>query len=89
MKREAFSWSDMSWIRALWKGPIVINGVFTAEDARRSLDNGAAAVVVPITEAASLMVFQPACKSCRKLLKKSKIRQKSSWTAGFAADQTS
>jgi isopentenyl diphosphate isomerase/L-lactate dehydrogenase-like FMN-dependent dehydrogenase len=30
----------------LWKGPIVIKGVLTAEDARRSLDNGAAAVVV-------------------------------------------
>jgi L-lactate dehydrogenase (cytochrome) len=46
MKREAFSWSDMQWIRALWKGPIVIKGVLTAEDARRSLDHGAAAVVV-------------------------------------------
>ena len=39
MKRQAFSWSDMPWIRALWKGPIVIKGVLTAEDARRSLDH--------------------------------------------------
>jgi isopentenyl diphosphate isomerase/L-lactate dehydrogenase-like FMN-dependent dehydrogenase len=46
MKREAFSWGDMQWIRALWKGPIVIKGVLSAEDAKRSLDNGAAAVVV-------------------------------------------
>jgi isopentenyl diphosphate isomerase/L-lactate dehydrogenase-like FMN-dependent dehydrogenase len=46
MKREAFSWDDMQWIRALWKGPIVIKGVLSAEDAKRSLDNGAAAVVV-------------------------------------------
>jgi isopentenyl diphosphate isomerase/L-lactate dehydrogenase-like FMN-dependent dehydrogenase len=46
MKREAFSWADMQWIRALWKGPIVIKGVLSAEDARRSLDHGAAAVVV-------------------------------------------
>jgi L-lactate dehydrogenase (cytochrome) len=46
MKRQAFSWSEMPWIRALWKGPIVIKGVLTAEDARRSLDHGAAAVVV-------------------------------------------
>jgi isopentenyl diphosphate isomerase/L-lactate dehydrogenase-like FMN-dependent dehydrogenase len=46
MKREAFSWNDMQWIRALWKGPIVIKGVLSAEDAKRSLDNGAAAVVV-------------------------------------------
>jgi L-lactate dehydrogenase (cytochrome) len=46
MKREAFAWNEMQWIRALWKGPIVIKGVLTAEDAKRSLDNGAAAVVV-------------------------------------------
>jgi isopentenyl diphosphate isomerase/L-lactate dehydrogenase-like FMN-dependent dehydrogenase len=46
MKREAFTWSDMQWIRALWKGPIVIKGVLCAEDAKRSLDHGAAAVVV-------------------------------------------
>jgi isopentenyl diphosphate isomerase/L-lactate dehydrogenase-like FMN-dependent dehydrogenase len=46
MKREAFSWGDMQWIRTLWKGPIVIKGVLSAEDAKRSLDNGAAAVVV-------------------------------------------
>ena len=46
MKREAFSWDEMQWIRALWKGPIVIKGVLSAEDARQSLDNGAAAVVV-------------------------------------------
>jgi L-lactate dehydrogenase (cytochrome) len=46
MKRQAFSWSDMPWIRALWKGPIVIKGVLTAEDAKRSVDHGASAVVV-------------------------------------------
>jgi len=46
MKREAFTWKDMQWIRALWKGPIVIKGVLSAEEAKRSLDYGAAAVVV-------------------------------------------
>jgi L-lactate dehydrogenase (cytochrome) len=46
MKREAFSWKDMEWIRALWKGPIIVKGILTAEDAKRSLDHGAAAVVV-------------------------------------------
>lgn len=46
MKREAFCWNDMPWIRALWKGPIVIKGVLSADDAHRSLDHGAAAVVV-------------------------------------------
>jgi isopentenyl diphosphate isomerase/L-lactate dehydrogenase-like FMN-dependent dehydrogenase len=46
MKREVFSWDDMQWIRALWKGPIVIKGILSADDAKRSLDHGAAAVVV-------------------------------------------
>jgi len=46
MKRDAFSWDDMQWIRALWRGPIVIKGVLSAADAKRSLDHGAAAVVV-------------------------------------------
>src|SRR5215472_15933174 len=46
MKREAFTWKDMQWIRALWKGPIIIKGILSAEEAKRSLDYGAAAVVV-------------------------------------------
>jgi len=46
IKRTAFSWDDMIWIRAVWKGPIVIKGVLSADDAKRSLDHGAAAVVV-------------------------------------------
>ena len=46
MKREAFNWKDIDWIRTLWKGPIVIKGVLSAEEAQRSVDHGAAAVVV-------------------------------------------
>jgi L-lactate dehydrogenase (cytochrome) len=44
--RTAFSWSDMAWIRQLWKGPIVTKGVLTGDDARRSIDEGAAGLVV-------------------------------------------
>jgi isopentenyl diphosphate isomerase/L-lactate dehydrogenase-like FMN-dependent dehydrogenase len=46
INRGAFYWEDMPWIRELWKGPIVIKGVTSADDAKRSLDHGAAAVVV-------------------------------------------
>jgi L-lactate dehydrogenase (cytochrome) len=46
MKRAAFCWEDMRWIRELWKGPIIIKGVLSGEDAKRSIDHGAAAVVV-------------------------------------------
>jgi L-lactate dehydrogenase (cytochrome) len=46
LRRGVFAWDDLRWIRPLWKGPIVIKGVLTGEDALRSLDEGAAAVVV-------------------------------------------
>jgi isopentenyl diphosphate isomerase/L-lactate dehydrogenase-like FMN-dependent dehydrogenase len=40
------AWKDISWIREAWKGPIVIKGVHTGEDARRAVDEGADAIVV-------------------------------------------
>jgi isopentenyl diphosphate isomerase/L-lactate dehydrogenase-like FMN-dependent dehydrogenase len=43
---SAVTWADLSWIREIWKGPIVIKGVLTADDARRSIDEGAAAISV-------------------------------------------
>jgi isopentenyl diphosphate isomerase/L-lactate dehydrogenase-like FMN-dependent dehydrogenase len=36
----------LRWIRQIWPGPIVVKGILTAEDARRAVDEGAAAVVV-------------------------------------------
>jgi L-lactate dehydrogenase (cytochrome) len=39
-------WKDLRWIRDLWKGPIVIKGIHTADDARRAVDEGAEAIVV-------------------------------------------
>lgn len=46
LAQSAVSWNDMQWIRDLWRGPIVIKGVHTADDARRALDAGADAIVV-------------------------------------------
>jgi isopentenyl diphosphate isomerase/L-lactate dehydrogenase-like FMN-dependent dehydrogenase len=43
---SAVTWADLRWIRELWGGPIVVKGVLTAEDAKRSIDEGAAAVSV-------------------------------------------
>jgi L-lactate dehydrogenase (cytochrome) len=40
------SWEDLRWIREMWPGPIVTKGVLTGDDARRAVDEGAAAVVV-------------------------------------------
>ena len=46
LAQSAVSWADFSWIRQLWKGPLVVKGILTAEDARRAVNEGAAAVVV-------------------------------------------
>jgi L-lactate dehydrogenase (cytochrome) len=43
---SAVSWKDLRWIREHWRGPIVVKGVLTGEDARRAVDEGAAAIVV-------------------------------------------
>jgi L-lactate dehydrogenase (cytochrome) len=40
------SWTDLKWIREQWNGPIVMKGVMTAEDAKRSVDHGAQGIVV-------------------------------------------
>lgn len=46
LEQSMVSWDDFAWIRDAWRGPIVVKGVHTADDARRAVDHGAAAVVV-------------------------------------------
>jgi L-lactate dehydrogenase (cytochrome) len=46
LARTALKWDDFKWIREIWRGPIVVKGVLTGDDARRSMDAGASAVVV-------------------------------------------
>jgi L-lactate dehydrogenase (cytochrome) len=46
LAESAVTWADLRWIREVWKGPMVIKGVLTADDALRSIDEGAAAVSV-------------------------------------------
>jgi L-lactate dehydrogenase (cytochrome) len=40
------TWEDFRWMRDAWKGPVVVKGVHTGDDARRAIDAGADAVVV-------------------------------------------
>jgi L-lactate dehydrogenase (cytochrome) len=40
------TWDDLAWIRAAWKGPIVMKGLLRADDARRAADAGVEAIVV-------------------------------------------
>ena len=46
LARSVVTWADLQWIRKAWAGPIVVKGVLTGDDAKRSLDEGAAGVIV-------------------------------------------
>jgi L-lactate dehydrogenase (cytochrome) len=46
LAQSVVTWTDLRWIRDLWKGPIVIKGVHTSEDARQAIAAGAQALVV-------------------------------------------
>jgi isopentenyl diphosphate isomerase/L-lactate dehydrogenase-like FMN-dependent dehydrogenase len=46
LAESAVTWSDLTWIREAWRGPIVVKGVLTGDDARRAVDAGAAAISV-------------------------------------------
>ena len=40
------TWADLEWVRARWRGPLVVKGVLEADDARQAHRIGADAVVV-------------------------------------------
>src|SRR5215470_6498210 len=46
LRKSVVTWEDIRWIRQSWRGPIVIKGILTADDARRAVDEGAAAISV-------------------------------------------
>jgi L-lactate dehydrogenase (cytochrome) len=46
LEQSVVCWQDLRWIRDAWKGPIVVKGVHTGEDARRAVGEGADAIVV-------------------------------------------
>ena len=46
LEQTIVTWEDLRWMHDAWKGPIVVKGVLTGDDARRAIDAGASAVVV-------------------------------------------
>ena len=40
------SWSDVEWLRSIWKGPILIKGIQTVEDALIAVDSGVEAIAI-------------------------------------------
>lgn len=46
LEQSVVTWADLDWIRAEWRGPVLVKGILTGEDARRAVDAGADAVIV-------------------------------------------
>jgi L-lactate dehydrogenase (cytochrome) len=46
LEQSTVTWRDLGWIREIWKGPMIIKGIHTGDDARRAVDEGANALVV-------------------------------------------
>jgi len=46
MLASPFTWDDVAWIRGRWKGPLLVKGVLSGEDALLAAEAGADAVVV-------------------------------------------
>jgi isopentenyl diphosphate isomerase/L-lactate dehydrogenase-like FMN-dependent dehydrogenase len=46
LEQTIVTWEDFRWMRDAWKGPVVVKGVHTGDDARHAIDAGADAVVV-------------------------------------------
>ncbi len=41
----AATWDEISWLRRVWSGPLIVKGILTAEDAELAFQHGADAVV--------------------------------------------
>jgi L-lactate dehydrogenase (cytochrome) len=68
------AWEDFTWIREAWGGPIVAKGVHTADDARRAVDEGAAAIVVSNHGARQLDGVSPTIRVLPEVVKAVKGR---------------
>ena len=46
LEQTIVTWDDLRWMRDAWRGPVVIKGIHTGDDAKRAVDAGADAIVV-------------------------------------------
>ncbi len=42
----SIAWSDLAWIRDMWKGPMIVKGILDPEDAREAVKFGADGIIV-------------------------------------------
>jgi isopentenyl diphosphate isomerase/L-lactate dehydrogenase-like FMN-dependent dehydrogenase len=43
---SSLTWDDLSWLRANWKGKLIVKGVLHPDDARQAIDRGADGIIV-------------------------------------------
>ena len=80
----SIAWKDLEWIRAFWKGPMVIKGILDPEDAKDAVRFGADGIVVSnhggrqldgvLSSARALPAIADAVKGQIKILADSGIR---------------
>jgi L-lactate dehydrogenase (cytochrome) len=58
-------WDDITWVRSLWTGPLIIKGVLDAEDARLAAEAGADGVIVSNHGGLSSMARYRLLRLCR------------------------
>lgn len=80
----SISWKDLEWIRAFWKGPMVIKGILDPEDAKDAVRFGADGIIVSnhggrqldgvLSSAQALPAIADAVKGQIKILMDSGVR---------------
>ena len=46
LSNSAATWDELVWLRGIWKGPLIVKGILTAEDAKEALQRGADGIIV-------------------------------------------
>jgi 4-hydroxymandelate oxidase len=64
----ALTWDAIGWLRGVSPLPLVIKGILTAEDARRAIDHGAAAVIVSNHGGRQLDGVLPTCEALSEVV---------------------
>jgi L-lactate dehydrogenase (cytochrome) len=75
LEKTIVTWQDFRWMRDAWKGPIVVKGVHTGDDARHAID--------------SSMACPRASAPCPKSWRRSMDASRCSWMAACGAAATS
>jgi L-lactate dehydrogenase (cytochrome) len=66
LSRAVVTWEDLRWLRKAWRAPIIVKGVLTGDDARRTIDEGAEGLVVSNHGGRQLDGVAGNCRGCER-----------------------